>query len=111
LRSFATRATLAADERREIGAVRMVSLAAATEAFRAGREQRAARPPRTPLVVKAARAAGRVLPTWRRVRTATLQVTAFGLIDWAAFEWHLIPGLVATGVSLLVLEALGGERR
>lgn len=81
------------------------------DAWRESRAESAARPPRTPLLVKAARVAARVLPTWRRARTATLQVTAFGFIDYAVFEWKPLAGFLAIGVSLLVLEALGGDTR
>jgi hypothetical protein len=38
-----------------------------------------------------------------------MQVTAFGFLDYAAFQWSMIAGCVAVGVSLLVLEALGGD--
>lgn len=75
-----------------------------------GREARARKPRRTPVLMRMATWAGRTLPTWKRARTATMQVSAFALIDWALFEWALIPGLIGAGVALLVLEALGGER-
>lgn len=83
----------------------MVSLAAA---WREGRETRTRRTG-TPILVKLVRAAARALPTWRRARTATMQVAAFGFLDYAAFQWHSIVGYVAIGVSLLVLEALGSS--
>lgn len=72
---------------------------------------RAARKPRSsaPLLLRAVAWAGRTLPTWRRARTAVMQVTAFGFLDYAAFQWTMIAGCVAVGVSLLVLEALGGD--
>lgn len=52
-----------------------------------------------------------VLPTWRRARTAIMQVTAFAFLDFAAWRWSMIAGCAAVGVSLLVLEALGGSDR
>lgn len=52
-----------------------------------------------------------VLPTWKRFRTAVMQITAFGFIDYAVFQWNHLWGFVAIGVSLFVLEALGGERK
>lgn len=39
-----------------------------------------------------------------------MQVTAFGFLDYAAFQHTLISGCVAVGVSLLILEALSGDR-
>lgn len=85
----------------------MVSLAGA---WREGRTQRAARPARQSVVVRLAIAAGRRLPTWKRVRTAALTVVGLGFIDYALWSWHAILGYAAVGVSLLILEALGGER-
>jgi fatty acid desaturase len=72
---------------------------------------RAARKPRTsaPLLLRAVAWAGRTVPPWRRVRTAVMQLTAFGFLDYAAWQWSMIAGCVAVGVSLLVLEALGGD--
>lgn len=86
----------------------MVSMAAAWRTGRAERGTRPARPAVLPALVKLA---AHVLPTWRRARTAALQVTAFGFLDYAAWSWHRIAGCVAIGVSLLILETLGGERR
>lgn len=51
------------------------------------------------------------LPLWKRVRTAIMQWAGFGFLTYAAFEWRTIAGFVVAGVSLLVLEALGGDRR
>lgn len=51
------------------------------------------------------------LPTWKRFRTGAMQLTGFGLIDYAVFQWNHLWGFVAIGVSLFVLEALGGERK
>jgi hypothetical protein len=49
---------------------------------------------------------GRHLPTWERARTTVMQTTAFGFLDYAAFQHSVITGCVAVGVSLLILEAL-----
>jgi len=69
-----------------------------TETWQAGRTARAARPARR-------------LPNLRRARTFLLQVTGFGFIDYAVWGWHHLVGYAAVGVSLLVLEALGGDKR
>lgn len=70
------------------------------------------RPPRTPLTIRAARAAARLLPRWATIRTATLSAGGFGLLTTAAWHLHTVAGLATAGVSLLILEALsGGERR
>lgn len=78
------------------------------EAFKAARAERP-NTHSTPILVFLARFLGTYLPTWRKVRTAAMQLAAFGLLDYAAFQWNFIAGLVATGVSLLILEALGGS--
>lgn len=86
----------------------------ARQAFHAERQARAGtpRPPRTPLTVRAARLAARVLPRWSTIRTATLSASGFGLLTAAAWQVHTVAGLAAAGISLLVLEALsGGDRR
>lgn len=41
-----------------------------------------------------------------KLRRAALTVAGFGFVDAAAYEAHLIAGLVATGVSLWLLEWL-----
>lgn len=90
----------------------MASWTAATTAYRQARAERAARRPRVPLTVRAARWAGRRLPAVAAVRTFVLSVAGFGLLTLAAWELHHAAGLAAGGVSLLILEALsGGERR
>jgi len=77
-------------------------------------ERTADRPKRTrrPLLVLAAqalgRAAGRINPSWAALRTLVLTLSAFGLIDTAAFHFGRWVGLAVTGVSLLVIEALTG---
>lgn len=81
-------------------------------AFRSERQAATARPPRTPLTVRAARRLARILPRWSTIRTATLSISGFGLITAAAWHLHTVAGLATAGVSLLILEALsGGERR
>ena len=41
----------------------------------------------------------------RRIKEGVVAAAACGLITTAAFEWHLIAGLIAAGVSLLVVDA------
>jgi len=76
----------------------------------AWRKARAERRPvtHTPLLLLLVAYAGRKLPSWRRVRTAVMQWSAFAAgttalwgVDWRA-------GLAGVFVSLLCLEALGG---
>jgi hypothetical protein len=78
-------------------------------AYRQGRAER--RPSRrTPLAVRLARVAGRVLPTWKRVRTTALYLGGFTFLDVAAWQLHYIAGLISIGVSLFAIELLGGEK-
>jgi hypothetical protein len=62
------------------------------------------------VVLAAVAYAGRKLPSWKRARTAAMQTAGFGAIDAGLFGWHWIAGAIGIGVSLLILEALGGER-
>jgi hypothetical protein len=78
------------------------------EAWARGRS--APRPARRSIVLTAVTYAARKLPTWRRARTGIMQTAGFGAIDAGLFGWHWIAGAVGVGVSLLILEALGGER-
>jgi len=78
-------------------------------AWRQGRAERRPVARRTPLLLLLVAYAGRRLPAWKRVRTAAMQWAAFGAgttalwgVDWRA-------GLAGVFVSLLCLEALGGE--
>lgn len=82
-----------------------------------------ARRERTPILAHFGRAAtatarfaARRLPRWHAVRTAIMSTTGFGLLTAAAWQLHLVAGLAAAGVSLLILEALnagggGGDGR
>lgn len=82
------------------------------QAFRTERQAAAARPPRTPLTIRAARRLARVLPRWSAIRSAVMSTAAFAAATHAAFLWHPIAGWIAVCLSLLILEALsGGERR
>ena len=78
----------------------------------AWREARAARPTssRTPLTIRAARWAARVLPTWQRARSAVMQTGGCAAIDAGLFQVHSVAGWIGVGVSLFVLEALSGEK-
>lgn len=84
------------------------------ETFRTERRAATAAPrrPRTPIAVRAGRLAARALPHWSTIRTAALSVGGFGCLTAAAWQLHIVAGLAALGVSLLVLEALssGGRR-
>jgi hypothetical protein len=91
----------------------MAFLGTMRSSYRVERAVRATKPPRTPLTVRAARliggAAARVSPSWAALRTLLLTVTAFTLIDVAAWQWHTWSGLVVTALSLLAFEALTGS--
>ena len=80
------------------------------DAWNRGRAARPARARRTPLLLALVAYLGRKLPAWKRVRTAAMQTAGFGAIDAGLFGWHWIAGAVGVGASLLLLEALGGER-
>lgn len=80
-----------------------------TETWRAARATRPRRARSTPVLLALIAYAGRKLPAWKRARTAVMQWSAFAAIDIGLFGWHWIAGAVGVGVSLLVLEALGGE--
>ena len=77
------------------------------QAFAAERQPKRTRT-RTPMLVSLGRFAGRHLPRWQTVRSLVLQVGGLGSLDYAAFQWNVIAGFVAAGVSLLVLEYLMG---
>lgn len=81
-------------------------------AWKTGRATRTTRPRRTPILIQVATWAGRNLPTWRRARTAVMQTGAFGAACFGLFQaGYTLAGFIGISVSLLVLEALGGERR
>jgi hypothetical protein len=46
---------------------------------------------------------------WHTARTPALSIAGFGCITAAAWTLHTAAGLLMAGVSLLILEALGGE--
>lgn len=79
-------------------------------AWRAGRATRSRTARSTPVLLALIAYAARKLPAWRKARTAIMQWSAFGAIDAGLFGWHWIAGAIGIGVSLLILEALGGER-
>lgn len=80
-----------------------------TLAWTQARARRTARPKRTPLLLALVAYLARRLPTWRRARTAVMQWAAFsaGTIALWGVDWRA--GLAGVFVSLLVLEALGGQ--
>lgn len=89
----------------------MVCVTTVSEAYADGRATRAVSRAhrRSSVTRRLARLAGRRLPSWPELRSTVLQITGLGCVDAAMFAWDTIPGLVATGVSLLVLEWLAGE--
>lgn len=82
-------------------------------AWTQARATRRTRPARTPMLVMFVTWLARVLPSWRRARTTVMQLAGFAFLDFAAWQWSMLAGCVAVGVSLFVLEALsgGGDRR
>lgn len=64
---------------------------------------------RQTLLARAARWAGKNVPTWSKIRATVLQVAGLGFIDLALWKWSLIAGLIGIGVSLLVFEEFGGK--
>lgn len=84
-------------------------MATVSQSWAVGRAARAARPKGEPVLSRLARLAGRTLPTWRRFRAAVLQCAGLGLISFALFHLHLVAGLVASGVSLLLIEWAGRD--
>ena len=82
----------------------------ARTAFRAGRAERVTRRPRTPLLVRAARLAAKHLPAWSQVRSVAMNVAGFAGIDYGIWTANHTLGLIAAGVSLLILDYLSGER-
>lgn len=87
-------------------AAHMTTVAGAWTQARATRRVAARRPP---LLLAFVAYLARKLPTWKRVRTAVMQWAAFAAIDTGLFGWHWVAGAIGIGVSLLVLEALGGN--
>lgn len=79
-------------------------------AWTQARAARPARPARTPILLLFAAWCGRRLPTWTKARTTVMQVTAFGWLCYAGFQYSLMAGSIAVGLSLLILEALSGDR-
>lgn len=78
-------------------------------AFRTERATVRPRPPRTPLLVHAGRAAGRLVTLLPRLRTAAFSIGGLAGITAGAFQVHTGLGLAAGGLSLLVLEYLTSD--
>ena len=88
----------------------MALLTSFTDAYRAERAIPRARKPRTPVLARLGATLGRRAPRWPAVRTFTLTAGGLGLMDTAAFQFALWAGLLATGLSLLVLDwKMSGE--
>jgi hypothetical protein len=84
----------------------MAMLSVLTNAYRTERATTHTKPRRTPLLVHIGRAAARLLPRWRQLRTIVLSLAGFGLISAAAWTVALPLGLLAAGISVLVIEYL-----
>lgn len=78
--------------------------------WKQARARRVARRRRAPLLVLLVSWLARVMPTWKQARTAVMQWGAAASICYGLFTWSLLAGFIAVGVSLFVLEALGGDR-
>jgi hypothetical protein len=65
---------------------------------------------RTPVLVAMATVLGvvlgRLVNAGSALRRVTLQFAGLGMICWGAWTANTVAGMIATGVSLLVLEAL-----
>lgn len=82
-----------------------------SQAWAQGRAARARKRRSMPILLALVAYASRKLPTWQRARTAVMQWGAAVSICWGLFtQASLLAGFIGVGVSLLVLEALGGER-
>lgn len=79
-----------------------------TQAWTQGRAARRTRRS-TPVLVMLVAWLARKLPAWKRARTAVMQWGAFAAIDTGLFGWHWVAGAIGVGMSLLILEALGGS--
>jgi hypothetical protein len=78
-------------------------------AWKGGRTEKARRGGSTALLVTVVAFLSRRLPTLRKFRSAILQTTALGFLDYAAYSWHHIVGYAAIGVSLFLLEYLTSD--
>ena len=81
---------------------------AVIDSYRLARSQRTPKP-RKSYVKALASWLGERLPGWNQVRTGILQVSGLGCVDFAAYRFNVTLGILAIGVSLFILEALGGE--
>jgi hypothetical protein len=64
---------------------------------------------RSPLAIAATRTRVAAFRRWRSARTTVLSYGAFGLLSAAAWTVSLPFGLAAAGLSLLIVEHLGGS--
>lgn len=80
-----------------------------TSSYQQARAERE-RKPRKSITVTAARFLGRHLPQWKNIRTAVYAIVGFGLIDAAAWQYETWSGLLVTGCSVLIVEALSGDK-
>ena len=78
------------------------------EAYRLARTQKV-RKPRESIVLRLARLLGSRLPSASQVRTMALQVSGIGFIDYSAFRFNVTLGVLAIGVSLIVIDTLSGD--
>jgi len=64
---------------------------------------------RTPVLAVAGRLAAKAMARLAATRTAVLQLSGFGLLDAAAWQFGAVWGLAAAGLSLLALDFLNGD--
>jgi hypothetical protein len=84
-----------------------------TEAWRSGRatQARTRRTRPEPLVAVLVGLFARLWPSWVRLRSTVLQVGGLAAIEYGLFGWSHLAGWIGLGVTLFLLEWLGGGER
>lgn len=65
---------------------------------------------RESVTVKVARWAGRTLPRWKKFRSTVTQLAGYVSINFAIFQFGMIAGFLAVGVSLFLIDLTAGEK-